>query len=378
MKYLLAILLIGTSYLLYAYGDNPTNISNNSGISQVPKIAIDTSGNMHVVWTDFSSGSADFLYSRWDGANWSKPTDTGLFETWITHDPSISLVPAMAIDASGNIHMVWHEFLMDGTGNYEIFYSRWNGTDWSTPVNISNTAGRSTFPAISVDTSGKLHVIWADLSPGQSELLYNHWDGENWSKPVTISTNFGERESSVSAIAVDASGNPHVVWTDNNQGQFEIFYSRWNGTGWSKAVNISNNVGDSHIPTIAVNASGHPHVVWNDNTHGNYEIFYSRWDGISWSNPVNISNTAGISSLPAMALDASGKVYVVWMDSTPGDFDIFYSRWDGTSWSSPVNISNTDGRSRFPKIARNASGNLHVVWDDETSGNYDIFYRELP
>ena len=326
MKYLLAVLLVGTSYLLYAYGDNPTNISNNSGISQVPKIAIDTSGNMHVVWTDFSSRSAEFLYSHWNGVEWSEPTNTGLLEVWVTHDPSITLIPAMVIDASANIHMVWQDFPL--TGNHEIFYSRWNSTDWSTPVNISNTAGRSTFPAISVDTSGKLHVIWADLSPGQSELLYNQWDGEHWSKPVTISTNFGEQDSSVSAIAVDASGNPHVVWTDNNQGQFEIFYSRWNGTGWSNAVNISNNAGESHIPAIAVDASGHPHVIWNDDTHGNYDIFYSRWDGINWSNAVNISNT--------------------------------------------------DGRSRFPKIASNASGNLHVVWDDDTSGNYDIFYRELP
>lgn len=58
----------------------------------------------------------------------------------------------------GQLHLVYHD---EG----EIFYtaSNNNGTAWSSPINISNSAGESVFPALAVDSTRK-HFIWQDDS----------------------------------------------------------------------------------------------------------------------------------------------------------------------------------------------------------------------
>jgi hypothetical protein len=56
-----------------------------------------------------------------------------------------------------------------------------------------------------------------------------------------------------------------------------VFFAQAAQADWSTAKRLTLNSGESEKPSIAVDSSGNPHVVWRDNTPGNFEIYYKKW-----------------------------------------------------------------------------------------------------
>ncbi|HLH72427.1 MAG TPA: hypothetical protein VKX96_04015, partial [Chloroflexota bacterium] len=107
---------------------------------------------------------------------------------------------------------------------------------WSQPVKISGDTVGAWFPAIAVDRSGQVHVVWnsgvpdtgqpgADIAPSNKPTLpsadssllnYTHWDGQGWSKPVDIEMAQPSGEVVRSALTL------------NQEGQLILFYRGMN------------------------------------------------------------------------------------------------------------------------------------------------------
>ena len=89
----------------------------------------------------------------------------------ITWTSGGSYYPALAIDASGYLHVVWHD---DTPGNYQIYYKRSTdgGTTWSANQRLTWTSNDSITPDIAVDPPGRVHVVWHDYTPGNAEIYY--------------------------------------------------------------------------------------------------------------------------------------------------------------------------------------------------------------
>jgi Neuraminidase (sialidase) len=299
-------------------------------------------------------------------AQWSVPVD-------VSNNAGDSAWPAIAADA-GTVYVAWDDWT---TGNDDIFLSKSTdgGFTWSTQLNVSNDAGRSEDPAIAID-SGTLYLVWDDDEFGNYEVLYsNSTDGGvTWSAAVNVSNTDGSSYSPT--IAIDA-GTIHAAWYDDTSGNWEIFYSKSTdgGATWSPAVNVSNNLGWSDNPAIVAD-SGAAYLTWHDDTSGNNEIFYSKSTdgGVTWSTPLNVSNNTGSSYSPTVVIDA-GTIRLAWADSTPGNWEIFYSESTdgGATWSTLVNVSNNAGLSFRPRIAIEG-GTIHLAWLDYAPGNGDIFY----
>ncbi|MCK5056225.1 MAG: exo-alpha-sialidase, partial [Candidatus Aminicenantes bacterium] len=224
----------------------PGNISNNAGSSRHPAIAVDSAGNINVVWRD----NTDILFSHSTdgGSSWSAAVN-------ISNNSGDSYKPAITVDSAGNINVAWQDI---SPGNWDIFFSRStdSGSSWSAAVNISNNSGHSLKPAIIVDSAGNINVAWYDYTPGNYDIFFRHStdNGSSWSAAVNISNN--SVYSSYPAITVDSAGNINVAWYDYTPGNYDIFFRRStdSGSSWSAAVNISNNSGDSYNPAITVDS----------------------------------------------------------------------------------------------------------------------------
>jgi len=79
-------------------------------------------------------------------------------------------------------------------------------------------------------------------------------------------------------IAVDSSDNLHLVWDDDTPGNFEIYYKKSTdgGATWTANKRLTWTSSYSWNPSVAVDSSGNVHVVWEDDTPGNWEIYYKR------------------------------------------------------------------------------------------------------
>ena len=148
----------------------PKNISNSSGNTQGQQIAVDANGNVNLVWADNSLGNyAIFLsHSSDSGATFSTPRSIS------KHAQSRASGPQIAVDANGNVSVVWTETSPDGSANFIYFsHSTDGGVTFTNPHNISGDAGAATSPRMAVDSSGAINIVWTDTSLGNSEIFFS-------------------------------------------------------------------------------------------------------------------------------------------------------------------------------------------------------------
>ena len=389
---LLPVLIIPSALLTEAQlFSTPKNVSNNAGASGFVfphgvEIAVDSTRNINVVWVDNTPGNYDIFFTRSNdgGVTFSSPKN-------LSNSPGSSAAAQVAVDSVGDINVLWAEQLQ--YPNWDIFFSRSidGGETFSAPKNISNTPGASQFSSgfhLAVDSSGAINVVWieSDNTTGNQDVLFTRSadGGRTFSDPKNLSTT---GKATMPSLAVDSSGNINVVWEDNTPGNYDIFYSGSTdgGATFSPPANLSNNPGNSSRAHIALEFNNNINVVWEDNTPGNYDIFFTRSNdgGITFSSPKNLSNSPGSAHGAEIVTDSSGNINVVWQDNGSGDYDIFFTRSadEGTTFAPVKNLSNNPGYSGLfnppgPsgfQIALYSRGNINVVWGDTTLGNEDIF-----
>ncbi len=300
--------------------------------------------------------------------------------TWTAGD---SELPAIAIDSSDTLHVVWADY---SPGNDEIYYKRSTdgGTTWSAAKRLTWTSGKSYLPAIATDSSNTLHVVWQDDTPGTFAIYYKRSTdgGITWSPSQRLTWTSGTSGSP--AICVDSSDNLHMVSYDTTPGNSEIYYGKSTdgGTTWPTGQRLTWNSGLSAGPAVGVDSSDNLHVVWQDNTPGNMEIYHkmSADGGATWTTGKRLTWIPGDSLGPAIAIDSSGNLHVVWFDGPPGGNQIYYknSTDGGTTWTIGQRLSWTSDGSAGPAVAIDSSGNLHVVWYwyDYTPGKAEIYYKK--
>jgi len=343
---------------------DPRNVSRNEGKSLAASLAVDDIGNVHLVWCDSAPGNWEILYSTKElGGNWSEPVN-------ISNTADESKFPRIAIDPSGNLHVVWEEWNYED-GWVSIFYSmKQQGGNWTTPIKISNS---SLLPDIEIDGSGNVHVTWMGW------VSYRMKSAEGVWMPKEDVFQFGANP----AIAVSNQGDVHIVCDEGMFGGNNIFYStKPFGSSWTEYVNISESSACSWAPDIAVD-DGNVYAAWKEAKPGVDQVFFRIYSSNgSWSQIDSLPDIVGEATGPWVTIAAKdGSLHFLW-EARVGDIigenvDIYYkARNRDGSWSESVNISNTGGAGEAKMIA-DEYGSLHIVWQDETPGNYDIFYTVI-
>jgi len=341
-------------------------------------IAVDPSGNLHVLWYDYwDPTNTEIFYTRSTdgGTTWTK----GQRFTWTSGG---SFHPAMAVDISGHLHVVWE----DSPGMRDIYYRKSTdaGVTWTPSRRITWNYDVSTYPDIAVDSSGHLHVVWYDTTPGNPEIYYKKSTdgGATWTANRRLT--WTSAYSRYPAIAVASSGHLHLVWEDQSSGHSDMYYKKSTdgGTTWTASRRITWTSSDYMEPAITVDSSNNPHVVWNADSTGNEEIYYKKSTdgGAAWTAGKRLSLNSGESHFPTVAAGLAGDLHVVWYDNTPGNEEIFYkkSATGGAAWAASQRITWTSGNSNSPAIAVDSAGNPHVVWDDfVATDNCEIFYKKF-
>lgn len=201
----------------------PKSLSLNVGNSNSVQVAVDFNGNINAVWENDSPGNFDIFFSRSTdgGLNFSTPQN-------VSNSPGLSRTPQLALDSGGNINVLWADNAPPNSST-DIFYARSanGGTSFSTPQNLSSNAGFSANPSLAIDPGGNINAVWEDSTPGNRDIFFSQSldAGATFSAAQNLSNNAGL--SSVALIFADSKGNLNVVWQDATLGPSQIFYSRF-------------------------------------------------------------------------------------------------------------------------------------------------------
>ncbi|HEY5125564.1 MAG TPA: exo-alpha-sialidase [Ignavibacteria bacterium] len=334
---------------------------------------IGLSGNVvHVVWTDLRDGNYEIYYKRSsdEGTSWGA-------DTRLTNNSGLSLDPKVAV--SGEVvHIVWMD---TRDGNYEIYYKRSTdgGLTWGADTRLTNNTAYSYRVSISLSAS-VVHIVWYDNRDGNYEIYYkNSTDGgTTWGTDTRLTNAIFESYYP----SISASGSVvHVSWHDMRDGNREIYYKRSTdgGTSWGSDVRLTNDTAYSYYSSIGVSGSV-VHIVWSDFRDSDYEIYYKRSTdgGSSWGSDTRLTNALGESGYPSISVSGS-FVHIVWHDLRDGNWEIYYKRSTdgGISWSPDIRLTNEPAYQWGPSVTAYGSA-VHVVWRDFRDGNDEIYYKRNP
>ena len=364
--------------------------------------------------TTIQSITQDF--SSVDKSNWDY-TDLELISVGMT---LTSDIPDMVIDSQGNIHIVWLDYsnyFGSGTDG-SIFYRYYNviTETWSGIYFISDETGVgvvSVNPAIAIDSQDNLHVVWGDTSSyGSSgtdkDIMYRCRNSTTqlWETTEVVSTESTSTSHSAD-IAVDYDGNVSVVWADttdyagagtDNDVFFKQRLSATDSWTTTQIVSIVSNTG-SEDATLDIDSKGKVHVVWNDAENYNgagpdLDLFYSIYDPSVnlWSSTEVLTYFSGeYSKKSSIRIDEEDNIHLCWeeMEDIQGssdlDIDIVYMRYIDSisSWGTVDVVSKESSINTYATETQglevDSEGNVHIVWYDNEYGNssYNVMYRIL-
>lgn len=387
------VIVFGLIYLFVAKEahalNSPQKISTGTNEALAPAIIADSNGKVHSVWMDapdgWGSSTTSLIHSFWNGNVWSTPTTifSGNF-----HE-----LPSLAADNSGNVHLTWDA---DTNPNaWQIYYSKYNGTAWSAATAISGaTAGDVAWDSeIAIDSSGNPHVAYTFIPAGtvgnKRYTYYTRYNGTSWVTPtdITVSGTFHQYQT----VASDSAGKVHVAWKSDLLGSFEILSRFWNGTTFSTTISVSGTVAAAQDPQprITVDNANNAHVVWEERdpaTEGNFLIKYSKWNGTSWAAPFTVSSVASqtVEGIPSVAVLRSSidDVLVGWIDKSVSPFKVGFRKFNASTSSWELARSNNIQQTSadFPVAAMDKWDNIHTAWGEPnpTTSLYELFYDAIP
>ena len=387
--------------------------SDSSGLaSQNPIIKLDSLGLPHIAYQNqyiYQSypPEYDVYYVHFNGSSWTT-YGNGNIDMGVSGNFGDSIHPDMVLDSNDYPHLVWDN--VSPQGDLEIFYKKWNGYAWTTLAGadsnggISDNTTASQYPSLEVDVYGNPHAVWQDLgnyaTTDNLEIFHRYWNGSGWTTFDGADADGGLSRSVGTSkfprITLDSNGYPNVVWQDLTNGNYEIYFVRWNGSSWTSYGNanqnggISNNSGTSQYPDIALDLSNRPHVTWEDNSSGIYQIYYKYWNGSSWVENNNsasgsgISNGSSTSKKPSIDIDTSSHPHISWTCQLSGpNTEIYFKYWNGSSWLQIANSAQSVGVSDTYTASSNSSIHLspnnipYITWQEYISSDFEIYMRYL-
>lgn len=333
----------------------------------------------------------------------------------------VSAYPDLAVSPDGDrVVVVWTEGYTAGVGyrghvylraasetggwgdKVAVFYGSDSASAYDAAVAVAGTAPYTAHVAYVVfefDAYG---------SPTQTEVRYKKC---RLGPPQVECDATGDTVAAVDALlnsitwvdlALDESGNPHVVWAQYGADvDGDIRYRAYDGSAWGDVEGVWLT-GDNHKPVVAW-ADGYVHAVWEDRAQRC--VMYRRRAASGWGSSAELGEQqpdTGPPGNPDLAA-GMGRVFVVWdwcSDAACAEYHMVYRRSNdsGSSWDTAREVgtdalvfsqeySSSDDvfvRDPYllhlqPSIALNGDGWPAVVWHaDRSSGgmgtDYAIYY----
>ncbi|UCG70092.1 MAG: FG-GAP repeat protein, partial [Thermoplasmata archaeon] len=164
-----------TGSAMWGSSDVLVNQNSDSAIQLRPKVAVDSKGNAIVVWEDERNGATDEdIYAQKLNSGGNPQWGSEDMKVNQNSDSDAQYRPRVAVDSEGNSYIVWY----DNRGSNDDIYAQklcsdgiaqWGSSDQK--INQNDT-GSKQYPAVAVDSSGNVIVVWQDLRTTGNRDIY--------------------------------------------------------------------------------------------------------------------------------------------------------------------------------------------------------------
>jgi len=371
------------------------NLSHNPGFSRDPDICQDKRGNLHLVWSDNTSGKWSVLYARStdEGMTWSTPVTMFNYPgqdsvMWFGRVGACDSVMVAAMGYGKRLNYIdsvlpsrldttflWYPWLATSTDA---------GTSWQERSLFDSSMG-SYYPAVAV-SQDRFSLAWWQCGKFSWEatsqgINFNHrTNGGTWdSLPANLTT-----KKAIHIAMADFDSVYHLVACEFRGEDWDIGYHvSSDGVTWTTEWVVADPDGTpvyDYDPELVVDDSGMVHVIWSrkENTGGTWRLMYGRRDPLTatWDTTCLVQSSAGAWQ-PHIARKAD-TLAVVWIDYRDGNSEVYarFSTDRGRNWSEPLPVTAAGTLTQHPRLCPVAEG-FYAVWQSYAGNNWDIFGERL-
>ena len=325
----------------------PENVSTSVEVdSEAPTLAVASNGVAHLVWEE-----ADQLYHAHRTAGvWSTPAQipgTGTADQ-----------PAIAPGDDGQVHVVYADYP-------DIYRVSWSGSAWGLPRNVSqHSVSSSDSPDLAVARDGSLHIVAVEATSQQ--LYYADVSGGSYS-PIPNALFAGSPSIDVAGVTTKTIQIAYRNTIDSN-----IYTVRRQAGTWDIPQGVTNSPERfSTAPDLALDASGQAHVVWRETISETDQVQYAYGPG--WTPIQTLSNSTGGTTLPALTIDGLGVLHAGWGDGTAPTFTLLHaSAGSPDDWSPPTVAHAGDVPIEDVTLFGTSDGIIHAAWVEGSPG--EVWY----
>jgi hypothetical protein len=272
-------------------------------------------------------------------------------DTWRIHrlpaDPG-SARPSVALDRLGRYHLAWRTGEFFGQGI--LRYARIEHGVWYEEI-VDDVQGATSDASIAVDARGEPHIVYTPELAGLP-MRYARWDGTIWEKEDIV-----QRTGILSpSLVLDSAGQPHVAYIVDSGGELD-YASRLGGAWTVETVDVvaPNQTLEA---SLALDSGGRPHIAYDELFA--VGIHYALKSDAGWS--IELVDV-GQRWDPALVLDSAEDAHMVFYDAEHGA--LIYAKRSSGSWCRQTIEDDPNELIRIgrdPAIALDDGGAIHVSY----------------
>jgi hypothetical protein len=282
-----------------------------------PTIVVDGQlpGRAYVAWQDDGAGNQDIYVASSNDGFVTK------MAAQVTSDVSDQIGPRMAVDSSNTVYLVWTD---RRNGSDDIYGASSVAGSWKN-VPLVTGSGNQNSPAVAAEATGSiLYLAWVDDASGNQDVYYASSNGLPASPLVgmnLVDDTLGADQTAPAISTVGIAGNGlrvFVCWRDERNvtakgGDADLYFVEVRSPAATNILIRDDGTGsDQSEPALGIDSFGYPYVVWTDSRNSAKDIYYC---GSTYMGPDVLSSglviaSAGgaVGTTPASSLDDASVV----------------------------------------------------------------------
>lgn len=321
---------------------------NTSGYSAMRSLARGSTGRLWCCYKRDVAGlrHAFVAYSDDEGATWNE-------EQVSTIGSNLLYQPAIAVDPSDNVHVVYDPA---GYGTFplkkQIVYRQRLAGVWQAEELVTDIDANQEYPVIAIHSNNDVSVAWnsvgfgvqiANLNPAYRRRSAGVWGAVE----KLVDSN---RNQNPPSIAIGSDNDVHALWTGYLVvNQNHAYYRRRTGVGWQALEEVTPiNARPQYVGSIALDPSGEPHVLWCGQGYGvnifHRNIQYCHRAAGVWGAVESLTDIDSHQHYPTIEVDRSNNVHAIWpglgWGVNPGSSNLQYNtKVVGGAWGAQVGLT---------------------------------------
>ena len=350
-----------------------------------PAVISDGAGGAIVAWTDARSNDnsqVDVYVRRIASGGGPQWTSDGVA---IGTSGNAQTSPKLVSDGLGGAIIVWEDNRTDGITK-DIYAQRVNSAgvvQWpANGVALVTASGNQENIAVTADGAGGAIVTWKDSRVADSHIYaqrinssgVNQWNVDGVAVCAAVG---GQLDPQIVPIG---NGGVIITWIDLRiSTDANVYAQRLNSSGgalWTPNGNpVCSAVGAQAFSRPVADGAGGAVVTWTDNRNGNLDIYAQRvgaGGAVQWTTDgVSLCTAANGQLDPAIVPDGFGGAIVAWSDSRNGLADIYANRVSAGG-SIPTAIGRTPANTLIASHSSPNPFSAHTTIEITLPGKADV------